>query len=129
MSHETRSVEYSELWLEVVAAVQYLDTTHRPGLTVWDALAEAVRLWEEDMSSQTDGGRERCSLPWSDPDPLRTALESLLRATSPAGTLDGHELPVVMDGALRSWLDEMAAAFNDGWRFARHDCRCRFAGR
>lgn len=119
MSDEARRVEYGELWLEVVAAVEYLGATHRPGLSVWDALAEAVRLWEEDMSSPGDRGREHCSLPWSDPDPLRTALESLLRVTSPLGTLDGHELPAVIDGALCSWLEVMAAAFNSGRRFVR----------
>ena len=103
----------------MVAAVEYLGATHRSGLSVWDALAEAVRLWEEDMRSQGEGGRERCSLPWSDPDPLRTALESLLRATSPVGTLDGHDLPAILDAALCSWLDAMATAFNDDQCFAR----------
>jgi hypothetical protein len=121
MSDEARSVEYGELWLEVVAAVEYLGATHRPGLSVWDALAEAVRLWEEDMSSQGDRGRERCSLPWNDPDPLRTALESLLRVTSPAGTPDGRGLPAVMDAALCFWLDAMATAFNDDQCFARRE--------
>lgn len=119
MSDEARSVEYGELWLEVVAAVEYLGATHRPGLSVWDALVEAMRLWEEDMSSQGDRGRERCSLPWSDPDPLRTALESLLRVTSPAGTIDGCVLSIVMHAALCCWLDAMAAAFNDDRRFVR----------
>lgn len=119
MSDERRGAEYGELWLEVVAAVEYLGATHRPGISVWDALAEAVRLWEEDMSPPGCRGREQCSLPWSDPDPLRTALESLLRVTSPASTLDGHELPAVMDGALGSWLHAMSEKFNDGELF-RH---------
>lgn len=118
MSDEARSVEYGELWLEVVAAVEYLGATHRPGLSVWDALAEAVRWWVEGASSQGDPSRERCSLPWRDPDPLRSALESILRVASPAGTLDGHGLPAVMDGALCCWLDMMAAEFNDARAFA-----------
>lgn len=119
MSDETRSVEYGELWIEVSAAVDYLGCTHRPGLRVWDALAEAVRWWVEDASSQAQSGCGRCRLPWSDPDPLRTALESLLGVVGPAGTLDGHDLPTVMDGAVRSWLDAMSEEFNDGCRFSR----------
>ncbi len=119
MSDEARNIEYCESWLEVVAAVQYLGTTHRPGLSVWDALAEAVRWWVEGTSSQGDPSRERCSLPWRDPDPLRSALESILRVASPAGTLDGHGVPAVMDGALCNWLDAMATAFNDDRSFAR----------
>ena len=119
MSDEALSTECSELWLEVVAAVEYLCITHRPGLTVWDALAEAVRWWVEGTGAQGDSGRERCSLPWSDPDPLRSALESLLGVASPAGTLDGCGLPAVMDGALCSWLDVVAAEFNDSRSFVR----------
>ena len=41
MSEETRTADYGESWLEVAAAVEYLDAAHRPGFTVWDALAEA----------------------------------------------------------------------------------------
>ncbi|MBI4932904.1 MAG: hypothetical protein HY828_03435 [Actinobacteria bacterium] len=119
MSDGACSVEYSEAWIDVAAAVEYLGATHRPGLTVWDALAEAVRWWIEGASWQADAGRGGGSLPWSDPDPLRTALESLLGVVGPAGTLDGHDLPTVVDGALCGWLDAMAEAFNDGSRFAR----------
>jgi len=120
MSDEARGVEYGESWLEAVAAVEYLGATHRPGLSVWDALAEAVRWWIDGASSPADSGWGGCSLPWSDPDPLRTALESLLGVVGPAGTLDGHDLPTVMDGAVRSWLEAMASAFNEGQGFFRH---------
>lgn len=119
MSDEARSVEYGELWLEVVAAVEYLGATHRPGLSVWDALAEAVRWWVEGTGAREDPSRERHGLPWIDPDPLRSALESVLRVASPASTLDGHGLPAVMDGALCNWLASMAARFNDGQGFHR----------
>ena len=120
MSDEARSFEYGELWLEVVAAVEYLGATHRPGLTVWDALAEAVSWWIDGANSPTDSGREKRSRLWSDPDPLRTAIESLLVLAGPMGTIDGHGLPALMDGALCSWLETMAAAFNEDRRFARH---------
>ncbi len=117
MSGEARSVDYSESWLKMIAAVEFLGTTHRPGLTVWDALAEAVRWWVEDESSSAEAGRERYSLPWSDLDPMRTAMELLLRSAPPAGTLDGHDLPAVMESALCGWLEGMAAAFNDDHPF------------
>lgn len=120
MTSEARDPGYSEPWLEVVPAVEYLDATHRPGLTVWDALAEAVRWWVEEASSPEQLGHEARTLPWHDPDPLRSALESLLRVASPAGTLHGHALPAVLDSALRGWLDAMATAFNDDHGFARY---------
>lgn len=119
MSDGACSGEHSEAWIDVATAVEYLRATHRPGLTVWGALAEAVRWWIEGASWQADAGRGGGSLPWSDPDPLRTALESLLGVVGQAGTLDGRDLPTVMDGALCSWLDAMAEAFNDGSGFAR----------
>lgn len=119
MSDEARGVEHGELWLEVVAAVEYLGANHRPGLTVWDAFAEALLWWVEEAGSPEHPGHEARGLPWHDPDPLRSALELLLRVASPAGTLDGHGLPAVVDGALCSWLDAMANAFNDDRRFFR----------
>mgnify|MGYP006883575816 CR=1 FL=1 len=36
----------SQVWLDVVSAVDYLSRGHRPGLTVYDALEEALR-WRE----------------------------------------------------------------------------------
>ena len=33
----------SQVWLDVVSAVDYLSRGHRPGLTVYDALEEALR--------------------------------------------------------------------------------------
>ncbi len=118
MSNGARDLEYNQPWLEVVAAVEYLDATHRPGLTVWDALAEAARWWVEEASSPQHLGHDARTLPWHDPDPLRSALESLLRVANPAGTLHGHALPAVLDSALCGWLDAMATAFNDERRFS-----------
>ncbi len=115
MSDETRGVEYCESWIETVAAVEYLSRTHRPGLTVWDALAEAVRWWIAGV--QGEPGRERSGLPWIDQDPLRSALESLLRVASPVGTIDGRDLRAVLDGALCCWREAMGEAFNDDRRF------------
>lgn len=119
MSDETRSGEYGETWLEVVAAIQYLGARHRPELTVWDALAEAVRWWIEGASSQNDMARGGRTLPWNDPDPMRTALQSLLGSVGPPGTMDGHGLPAALDGALCCWLVSMAMEYNDGQSFTR----------
>ena len=118
MNGETRSVAYGESWIEALAAVEYLSRTHIPGLTVWDAVAEAVRWWVDGAGAPGDSSREFRRLPWHDPDPLRSALQSLLAVASPAGTPDGQDLRAVMDGALRSWLGAMAAAFNDDRGFA-----------
>lgn len=118
MTSEARNPGCSEPWLEVAAAVEYLDATHRPGLTVWDALAEAVRWWVEEARSPEHFGHDARNLPWHDPDPLRSALESLLTVAGPAGSLDGADLRDVMDGALCNWLDVMASTFNDDRRFA-----------
>lgn len=119
MSEETRTADYGESWLEVAAAVEYLDAAHRPGFTVWDALAEALRWWINGTTSDYNEGRNLRCLPWSDPDPLRTELESLLRSVGPAGAIEGQELADVLDCALRQWVEAMAAAFNDHQTFVR----------
>lgn len=119
MSDETRSGQYEETWLEVVAATQYLGAKHRPELTVWGALAEAVRWWIEGASSpdgMAHGGR---TVPWNDPDPMRTALQSLLGSVGPPGTMNGHGLPAALDSALCCWLVSMARKYNDGQSFTR----------
>ena len=35
-----RDADEGGVWLQIVSAVDYLTETHRPGLTVWDALDE-----------------------------------------------------------------------------------------
>ena len=117
MSDETHCAGYSESWIEVVAAVDYLSSTHRPGLSVWTALAEALRLWIDSAVSQVHKAQGRSELLWHDADPLRSALDLLLQVVSPAGAIDGQDLSAAMDGALCCWLDTMAAEFNDGLAF------------
>jgi hypothetical protein len=103
------------VWLEVVATVDYLSVTHRFGLTVWDALEEAIRWWTAD---RLDDGNAPTELPWDDPDPLRSTIERLLGAVAAVGTLDGAPLPNVLTEALSTWLVRMADRHNDGHRFA-----------
>jgi hypothetical protein len=103
------------VWLEVVGAVDYLSVTHRFGLTVWDALEEAIRWW---LTDRVDHGIEPAALPWDDPDPLRSTMERLTGTVAAVGMLDGAALPDVLTDALAAWLLRMAARFNDGHRFA-----------
>lgn len=119
MSTDSRSPKFSATWLEVIAAVDYLDATHRPGLTVWDAVEEAVRWWTATLlDSSTNCFLAAANhLPWKDPDQLRTSLERVLEAAAPIGVRDGHSLTDVFDGALRVWLSTMAQSFNDGYPF------------
>jgi hypothetical protein len=73
------------VWLEVAAAVDYLTDTHRPGLSVWDALDEAIRWWTAELVDPRGGfpARRAAELPSADPDPLRSSLEALLTVVPP----------------------------------------------
>ena len=78
--------------LDLVAAVDHLRRGLRPGLTVWDAIEEAVRSAEPD---------------WDDPDPLRTTLTDLLSRTVGPADLE-------LQAGVRRWALAMAECFNDG---------------
>lgn len=78
--------------LDLVAAVDYLRRGVRPGLTVWDAIEEALR-----------DGEPR----WDDPEPLRTALAGLLDRTT--GPVDKE-----LQAAIRRWVIATADRFNSG---------------
>ncbi len=108
------------VWLDVVGAVDYLSVTHRLGLTVWEAVEEAVRWWTVDCVTPVDDLPDAvfAELPWDDPDPLRSTLERLLGAAAPIGTIDGRELPEILSSALEVWVDRMAVLYNDGHHFA-----------
>ena len=112
--------EQARVWLDVLGAVEYISETHRPGLSVWDALDEAIRWWGIDRLTPTDGFPDPVvsELPWNDPDALRSSIERLLAAVGPAGTTDGHVLSDVLTSALGVWVDRMAELHNDGHPFA-----------
>ena len=111
--------EQRGVWLEAVAAVDYLTDTHRPRLTLWDALDEAIRWWTAELLDPRDGfpARRAAELPWSDPDPLRSSIEELLAAVPPAASTGAIALGDVLTAALAAWLVAMAEDFNDGHRF------------
>ena len=80
--------------LDVVAAVDHLRRGYRPGLTVWDALAEALH-WAAGSDDQ-----------WRHaPDALADALRGLDTATPVAEHLQG---------AVRGWVTAMANRYNGG---------------
>jgi hypothetical protein len=114
-------VDAGGVLLEVVAAADYLSSTHRLGLSVWEAVEEALRWWTTDGVTLPGELPEVdfSELPWlADPDPLRTAVERLLACTAGAGGPDGVELGVVVTAALDGWVRRMATDFNNGHRFA-----------
>jgi hypothetical protein len=119
------AVDDGAVWLEVVSAVDYLTAAHRPGLTVWDALDEAIRWWTAELLDPRDGfpSRRAVELPWHDPDPLRSTIEVLLGAVPAAEPADATALGDVFTSALMAWLAVMADEFNDGQRFAAPQSR------
>lgn len=78
--------------LDLIAAVDHLRRGLRPGLTVWDALEEALRPDEPD---------------WDDSDPLRTTLHEFLARTSGIADLE-------LQAGIRRWVLAAAERFNDG---------------
>lgn len=120
-SDDTSSAaQASTVWLEVVAAVDFLGEHHRPGLTVWSALEEAVRWWAADFVAPPGDSAVAvpADLPWNDPDPLRSSMERLLATVGGAGVPDGHAMDDVLTAALSVWLRYMSNSFNEGHRFA-----------
>lgn len=89
----TESTVDGGTWLlDLVAAVDHLRRGVRPGLTVWDALEEALRTGEP---------------AWNDPDPLRSTLAGFLARTT--GSVD-----LELQGAVRRWVLAGADRYNDG---------------
>ena len=90
--------------LDLVAAVDHLRRGLRPGLTVWDALEEALRTDEPD---------------WDDPDPLRTTLHEFLTRTSGSADLE-------LQAGVRRWVLATAQRFNDGHHWPHPSARRGF---
>ena len=89
-----------ELFTELITAVAWLRRGAMPGLTVWDAIEEALR-WR--------AGREP---DWNEADLLGSAL---LRTLNESPDLLAA---AVLAKALRDWLNARATIFNEGhpWR-------------
>jgi hypothetical protein len=89
-----------ELLTQLVAAVDFLRRGASPGLTVWDAMEQALRIFG---NFEAD---------WLDPDPL---LRAIRVSTSIVGHLTTAE---VITAAIREWLSAMSSIYNEGipWR-------------
>ena len=99
--------------LDVVAAIDHLTRGHRHGITVWDALEEAIRWWIAEQLSAADGvaDPELADLPWDAPDPLRATLQRLLNMAPDSSPPDVSN---AMHQAVRRWTQTMASLYNDG---------------
>ena len=110
----------SEVWLQVLGAVEFLAEHHRPGITVWDAVEEAGRWWTADRLNPPDdhGAPVVSELPWEDPDPLRTVFEDLMAAVPAVGLPDGMSVGDALTAAMVVWIGYMSNTYNDGSGFA-----------
>jgi Txe/YoeB family toxin of Txe-Axe toxin-antitoxin module len=106
------------VWLDVVAAVDHLSRHHRLGLTIWEAVEEALRWWTADLVAPEwgdlgpDGWADTAWV--DDPDPLRTTIERLLATVEPSAWAGGPALERSLTGALEQWIRRMAEQYNDG---------------
>jgi hypothetical protein len=110
----------SQVWLDVVSAVGYLSQGHRPGLTVYDALEEALRwhvAWPGEFHDEDWTPSEATKLPWDDPDPLRTAVEQLVADSQPG---DDHDATISssIHRALALWVRHVSAIYNNDHQWA-----------
>lgn len=101
--------ESTDVWAEVIAAVEFLRDGLRPGLTVWEVLEEAVRRWLD--------GDQRAVSAWTDPDRLRSSVESLFRQLGPAGGYGACALSTVLTSALHGWIAEARRDHNEDKSF------------
>lgn len=77
--------------LDLVAAVDHLRRGHRPGLTVWDAIAEAIGAGEPATGERPRTGH----------------VHDLRAADSPAAAGE-------VQAAVRQWVTTMASRYNSG---------------
>ena len=115
----------SQTWLDVISAVDYLSRGHRHGLTVYDAIEEALRWHNAALIAGNDDNlavAAAAELPWNDPDPLRSALENLVLHEPPATDEESGSAHLLHE-ALTFWVRTMADQYNDdrGWVHPRND--------
>lgn len=104
--------ESTDVWAEVVAAVEFLRDGPRLGLTVWEVLDEATRCWLLSEYESPAAGSA-----WTDPDSLRSGVEMLFRHLGPVGGYGAERLGAVLTSALRAWLEVARRDHNDGMAF------------
>lgn len=99
--------------LDLVAAVDHLRRGHRPDLTVWDAIAEALRWSHPDLADSGHPSQDH-------PDPLGATLREVLSIT-PLGLS-----PTVLQRAIRVWVLTMGAQYNACHHWPHPQPRRRF---
>ena len=97
-----------DTWHEFAAAVAYVAAIERPGLTVWDALAEALHQWLDDRPSAMPNRDE-----------LRAVLADVMDRSPEAGAPGGEPLGVILEAAMTQWSIDAGERLNDGLIF-RH---------
>ena len=99
--------------LDLVAAVDFLRRGDRLGLTVWEALEEAVRWWVAERVSAIQGAPDPdvADLRWADHHALGHALSGLLAATQLEPPLT---VTVALHQAVRRWSATMSSHHNGG---------------
>lgn len=95
-----------DTWHEFAAAVAYVADIERPGLTVWDALAEALHHWLDDRPA-----------PATNRDEFRAVLVDLMDRCPEAGAPGGVMLGEILESAIAGWTTNAADRLNDGCRF------------
>jgi len=100
----------SEVWREFNAAVTYVAEMERPGLSTWQALAEAVQHWAPDGARSFGDGAL---------DPLRAALAYICDVTPELGAPGGVGLGSILDAAMSAWSESASKRLNDGFPFDR----------
>lgn len=113
---DTTHTSMSQVWLDVISAVDYLSRGDRHGLTVYDALEEAKRWHTAALVAGGDeflAAAEASRLPWDDPDPLRSMMERLVLHHPPAVDEESTSSCAIHQ-ALKLWVDQMADQYNDG---------------
>ena len=113
-------MHHSEVWIQVLGAVEFLAQHHRPGISVWDAVEEAGRWWIADCLNPPEDHVTPVTteLPWDDPDPLRTVFDGLLGSVPSIGLPGGVMVADALTAALDVWLGYMSNTYNDGAAFA-----------
>jgi hypothetical protein len=93
--------------LDLVAAVDHLRRGARPGITVWDAIGEAIR-WTVDESTHAA------------PDPAAVAIHPALTYTAVYGEAE------MLQMAIRRWVVGMSDRYNDSHHWPHPAARRSF---
>jgi hypothetical protein len=111
--------------LDLVSAVDHLRRGIRPGLTVWDAVEEALRWWIADHNGQRHGAPDQTEPRWNDPDPLLSTLRALDVATT-TDPDDSRPVAPILTDAVTTWTQTHADAYNAGYAWPHPASRRQF---